>query len=77
VEIVAGIDPVGSQQVSDGVGRRDLLGVVEVHGDGEVFCGEPSLEAADRCRIGPVRLKPEKSRPEGRLVLTAGTPGRA
>jgi hypothetical protein len=71
-EIVAGIDPVGSQEVGDGVSRRYLLDVAELHGDGKSFCGEPPLKPTDCSRVRPVRLQPEKPRPEGRLIVAPG-----
>ncbi|WP_329225701.1 hypothetical protein [Streptomyces canus] len=56
VEILAGIDPVGSEEIGDGVSRRDLLCVVELHGHGKVFRDEPALEAADCSCIRPAQL---------------------
>ncbi|GGX97927.1 hypothetical protein GCM10010515_75340 [Streptomyces fructofermentans] len=72
VEVVTGIDPVGSEEVSDGVGRRDLLGVVELHGHGKVSRSELTLEAADRSCIRPAQLQPEEPRSESPLVVAPG-----
>lgn len=72
VEVLAGIDLVGSEEVGDGVGRSDLLCVVELHGNGEVFRDEPALEAADCSRVRPVRLQMEEPRSESPLVLAPG-----
>ncbi|MGF0167743.1 hypothetical protein ACQRET_27525 [Streptomyces koyangensis] len=36
VKVLAGIGPVGSEEVGDGMSRRDLLRVVELHGHGKV-----------------------------------------
>ena len=72
VEVLAGIDPVSSEEVGDGVGRRDLPDVVELHGHGKVFRGEPALEATDRSCIRPAQLQMEKPRSKGLLVLAPG-----
>lgn len=68
VEILASVDPVVREEVGDGMGRRDLLSMVELHGDGEVFRGKPALEPTDCSRIRPARLQPEKPWLERRLV---------
>ncbi|CAD5935408.1 protein of unknown function [Streptomyces sp. KY70] len=72
VEVLAGVDPVGSEEAGDGVGRRDLLRVLELHGHGEVFRGEPALEATHRSRIRPARLQMAEPRSESRLVVAPG-----
>lgn len=72
VEVLAGIDPVGSEEVGDGVGRRDLLCVVELHGHGKVFRDEPALKAADCFRIRPAQLQVQEPRSESCLVLAPG-----
>ncbi|MFF1462903.1 hypothetical protein [Streptomyces sp. NPDC058330] len=72
VEVLAGIDPVGSEEVGDGMGRRDLLCAIELHGSSEVFRDEPALEAADCSRIRPARLQMEEPRSESPLVLAPG-----
>ncbi|MFF2727404.1 hypothetical protein ACFVS9_05805 [Streptomyces sp. NPDC058008] len=69
VEVLAGIDPVGSEEAGHGVSRRDLLCVVELHGHGEVFRYEPALESADCSCIGPAQLQMEEPRSESPLVV--------
>src|SRR5690606_28988061 len=68
VEVLAGVDSMGSEEVGDGVGRRDLLGVVELHGHGQVLRGEPALEAADCSCVRPTQLQMEEPRSESPLV---------
>lgn len=72
VKVLAGIDLVGSEEVGDGMGRGDLLCVVELHGHGKVFRHEPALEAADCSCIRPAQLQMEEPRPESPLVLAPG-----
>ncbi|GGU65827.1 hypothetical protein GCM10010274_63100 [Streptomyces lavendofoliae] len=69
VKVLAGIDPIGSEEVGDGVSRRDLLCVVELHGHGKVFRDEPALEAADWSCISPAQLQMEEPRSESPLVV--------
>ncbi|MDP5315358.1 hypothetical protein [Streptomyces poriferorum] len=72
VKVLAGFDPVDSEKVGDGVGRRNLLRVVEVHSKGQVFRDKPALEATDCSRIRPAQLQMEEPRSESSLVLAPG-----
>ncbi|MCX4735352.1 hypothetical protein [Streptomyces sp. NBC_01363] len=69
VKVLAGIDPVGSEEVGDGVSLRDLLCVVELHGHGKVCREEPALKSADCPCISPAQLQMEKPRSESPLVV--------
>lgn len=68
-KVLAGIYPVDSEKVGDGVGRRDLLCVVELHGHGKIFRDEPALESADCSCISPAQLQMEEPRSESPLVV--------
>ncbi|MEU3977694.1 hypothetical protein [Streptomyces bacillaris] len=72
VQVIAGIHLMRSEKVGNGMGRRDLLNVAELHGHGQVFRDEPALEAANRSCVRPARLEMEKSRSESLLVLAPG-----